>query len=190
MDGLLPSLSIPVMNSTTQSPREEAVPNPTGVTGKQANPNPSNSKDNASKRQTEHYTERESDDEANLFEGPNEFCDEHADSEDEKWLEENLPGASANNEDSASLSCPACFAQLSVQCQQHSRYQNQFRALFVSNCRVVAKETLRLRLDENDSAVEKKEPADCFQPVHCSKCETRVGVVDREGVYHFFNVVY
>lgn len=138
----------------------------------------------------EEYEERRSDDEEDLFEEPDELFDEHADSEDEKWVRENLLGSSTCSEDVATVSCPSCFAQLSMQCQQHTRYQNQFRALFVTNCRVVVKESLQVRSEVHEQSEEKREPPECFRPVNCSKCETRVAVLDQEGVYHFFNVVY
>ncbi len=35
----------------------------------------------------------------------------------------------------AILSCPLCFTTLCIDCQQHDTYDNQFRAMFVMNCR-------------------------------------------------------
>lgn len=35
----------------------------------------------------------------------------------------------------AILSCPLCFTTLCIDCQQHDKYDNQFRAMFVMNCR-------------------------------------------------------
>ena len=33
------------------------------------------------------------------------------------------------------------------------------------------------------------EEADCYHPVTCSNCNTRIAVYDSEEVYHFFNVI-
>lgn len=35
----------------------------------------------------------------------------------------------------AILSCPLCFTTLCIDCQQHEKWENQFRAMFVMNCR-------------------------------------------------------
>lgn len=36
----------------------------------------------------------------------------------------------------ALLSCPSCFTTLCIDCQQHERIPNQYRAMFVQNCKV------------------------------------------------------
>ncbi|PVU99355.1 hypothetical protein BB559_000767 [Furculomyces boomerangus] len=71
------------------------------------------------------------------------------------------------------LSCPGCFTMLCLDSQQHERYKEQYRAMFVENCRV-DEETLQ---DE------------VYHPVYCQVCQTQVGVCDEDKVYHFFHVL-
>jgi len=64
--------------------------------------------------------------------------DEQADEEDEKWVDKNiskyLPEDARKSD--ALLSCPCCFTLLCAHCQRHETYLNQYRAIFVRNCRV------------------------------------------------------
>ncbi len=62
---------------------------------------------------------------------PAEFYDPEADDKDEAWA---ARMRRARHSD-AILSCPLCFTTLCIDCQQHERYENQFRAMFVMNCR-------------------------------------------------------
>jgi len=113
----------------------------------------------------------------------------------------------------AVLSCPACMTLLTRDCQRHELYKTQYRAMFVQNCRAVEGETLYMpsgpskrgqkrRRHENGQAPIKSNtrldassvPSDCkaedlFRPVVCSVCNTEIGVVDSEEVYHLFNVL-
>lgn len=78
----------------------------------------------------------------------------------------------------AELSCPACFTLLCVDCQQHVEYENQFRAMFVQNCRV------------DDKTVLTYDDSEEYNPVYCSECGTQIGVFSvEEEIYHFFNVI-
>ncbi|XP_068232918.1 E2F-associated phosphoprotein-like [Palaemon carinicauda] len=43
----------------------------------------------------------------------------------------------------AVLNCPACLTMLSIDCQRHEVYHNQFRAMFVFNCNVKCSEVLK-----------------------------------------------
>ena len=96
---------------------------------------------------------------------------------------------------------------------RHSTYKNQYRAMFVSNCRVNIEEILRFpevdqkskkkrkgkkrKLTEATGTADTETPStsrdektdDIFHPVHCLQCNTEVGVFDKEEVYHFFNVL-
>eukprot|EP00871_Galdieria_phlegrea_P002565 jgi/Galph1/3309/GphlegSOOS_G1996.1 len=102
-----------------------------------------------------------------LFQEADPFYDEHADSEDEKWVRENLyhgvmykREGNVNKEtgeefassqedledDKFRLSCPCCFTLLCVRCQQHEEYESQFRAVFVTNCRIREDQRLKIRV--------------------------------------------
>lgn len=45
------------------------------------------------------------------------------------------PLCRSSHKSDALLSCPLCFTTLCIDCQQHAVYDNQFRAMFVMNCR-------------------------------------------------------
>lgn len=149
-----------------------------------------------------------------MFQEADPFYDEHADSEDEKWVRENLfhdgllrKGDKKQDEeewkdlhdDEFQLSCPCCFTLLCVQCQQHEEYENQFRAVFVKNCRVIKDQKLQVRVRglEGDKEYQQLKEAgklpllqDKYLPVVCAICQTQVGVLDQDEVYHFCNVLY
>ena len=78
----------------------------------------------------------------------------------------------------ATLSCPCCFTVICYDCQRHETYRNQFRAMFVANCHISEDSLLRSTID---SVV--------FKPVACNHCNTEVGVIDEDEVYHFFSVL-
>eukprot|EP00040_Diaphanoeca_grandis_P036683 m.235494 g.235494 ORF g.235494 m.235494 type:complete len:315 (-) comp33664_c11_seq2:262-1206(-) len=97
----------------------------------------------------------------------------------------------------ALLNCAACMCVLSLDCQRHEKYENQFRAMFVHNCKVEATENLYFRENtrkfktkqarENDTQINADDQA--FHPVKCTECDAVVGVYDVDEVYHFFNVL-
>eukprot|EP01116_Phalansterium_solitarium_P011400 TRINITY_DN27062_c0_g1_i1.p1 TRINITY_DN27062_c0_g1~~TRINITY_DN27062_c0_g1_i1.p1 ORF type:complete len:242 (+),score=45.21 TRINITY_DN27062_c0_g1_i1:63-788(+) len=69
------------------------------------------------------------------------------DDADAQWVEAELlahMGKGAKRSD-AVLNCPCCFALLSIDCQRHETYVNQFRAMFVRNCKVYRDRELRYR---------------------------------------------
>jgi hypothetical protein len=66
---------------------------------------------------------------------------------------------------------------------RHDLYPNQYRAMFVhdKNCRIAYDHILRQKGNSGREEV--------FYSVRCSNCDTEVGVLDEEEVFHFFNVV-
>ena len=66
---------------------------------------------------------------------------------------------------------------------RHASYQNQWRAMFVQNCRVNWNERLRY------GQPAERQAAEVYQPVGCAQCGTEIGVLDADEVYHFFNVI-
>lgn len=104
----------------------------------------------------------------------------------------------------AVISCPACFSVLCMDCQRHEIYANQFRAMFVMNCKIDRSETLTVPLKKsfNKKSKGKKgkglpaeeaisnvatSASDKFFPVKCKVCNSQVAVYDCEEIYHFFN---
>ena len=103
---------------------------------------------------------------------------------------------------SAVLNCPACFAVLCLDCQQHEKYHHQFRAMFVMNCTEDTTKRLTFPVPKNKSTKNSKkrkeeeakfnnelDPEEVFHPVKCNHCSTQVAVYDSEEVYHFFNTI-
>ena len=92
------------------------------------------------------------------FEDFDPFYDPEADDEDEKWVQneriKHLQKRSNNSMlgnapkratlSDAILSCPACMAIVCIDCQRHEFYPNQYRAMFVVNCKVSYDELLHL----------------------------------------------
>eukprot|EP01119_Soliformovum_irregulare_P009975 TRINITY_DN2407_c0_g1_i2.p1 TRINITY_DN2407_c0_g1~~TRINITY_DN2407_c0_g1_i2.p1 ORF type:complete len:204 (+),score=45.89 TRINITY_DN2407_c0_g1_i2:42-653(+) len=114
------------------------------------------------------------------------------------------------------ICCPLCFTLLSALTQQHTTYPGQYRALFVRNCRIDADVELRFKKQKKTKQRRKKKldmedeemPVNSFEesskilvesehlyekeayhPVHCIRCDAKVGVIDEEEMYHFFNVL-
>jgi len=144
-----------------------------------------------------------------------ELYDPHADSDDERWAAVHLaapaaarrggggggggggsvgggrsappPAAAGGGSDgdaaaSPRLSCPCCFTLLCVACQRHEAYTDHYRAVFVRNVKPLA--GVPLRVTGADAVA-----GDAFDAVACAVCETPVGVLDGEEVYHFCHVV-
>jgi hypothetical protein len=113
----------------------------------------------------------------------------------------------------AVLNCPCCMTTLCMDCQRHEKYQTQYRAMFVSSCKINEEEQLKYPKEEFDSMalnmkkfkkkkISKEESKsqiepnqvlkeyDIFRPVMCQICNTEVGVYEEKGeLYHFFNVI-
>ena len=134
------------------------------------------------------------------------FYDPNMDDEDQKWADDfrrqyvpkGFPGTKEKplpNSD-AVLNCPACFILLCLDCQRHSQYEHQYRAMFVMNCEVDHSQHLKYpkaknkrkkgRKNKNEPMVDEN---DMFNPVKCNRCSTQVAVYDKDEVYHFFNVI-
>ncbi|XP_076100514.1 E2F-associated phosphoprotein-like [Mytilus galloprovincialis] len=131
--------------------------------------------------------------------------DPDLDEEDQRWVDAErqayqLPvpsGSKSKRQNSdAVLNCPACMTLLCLDCQGHDVYENQYRAMFVKNCRVDTSELLKQPLQKKKRKKKQKtldttnnETEDNFHPVKCTECSTVVGVFDNDEVYHFFNVL-
>merc|ERR1712112_454074 len=105
------------------------------------------------------------------MEEADELHDPDADREDERWVEKNL-----SNGNALSLSCLGCFTQLCYQAQKHDSYE-QYRALQVYLC----------KFDKNITLTQ--DDGEAVHPVRCDVCNAEVAVVDKDEVYHFFNVI-
>ena len=70
--------------------------------------------------------------------------------------------------------------------------------MFVFNCLVETGETLTYKIKEKKrrrrgrgkkEEEEKEGEGELYNPVKCAVCQTKVGVYDKEEIYHFFNVL-
>jgi hypothetical protein len=103
----------------------------------------------------------------------------------------------------AVLSCPCCFNIVCLDCQQHERFADQFRAMFVLN--VVVHWESKLFYDEQHKCLRSlddiptsamiehqifpmsPDKSCCYFSVCCAICQTQVAVIDMsDEVYHFF----
>ncbi|XP_053143137.1 E2F-associated phosphoprotein isoform X2 [Hemicordylus capensis] len=105
----------------------------------------------------------------------------------------------------AVLNCPACMTTLCLDCQRHETYKTQYRAMFVMNCTVIKEEILKYKgplnkktkrghkktkqSSESFVGLEKQEEEEIYHPVKCTECSTEVAVLDKDEVFHFFNVL-
>ncbi|XP_045182669.2 E2F-associated phosphoprotein-like [Mercenaria mercenaria] len=135
--------------------------------------------------------------------------DPNIDDDNEKWMENQRRsylskgnGISTQKHrrlphSDAVLDCPACMTTLCLDCQRHDVYDNQYRAMFVTNCKVDTSEFLKYPKTDKRSRKRKKASqnsdndtnVDKFHPVKCEECNTVVAVFDEDEVYHFFNVL-
>ena len=100
------------------------------------------------------------------------------------------------------------LSPLSLSPCRHANYSNQFRAMFVMNCRINREEVLRhvprltkrerqkrwrkgkRRRGEGGSGEGEGEvETEVYNPVHCAECNTEVAVYDKEEIFHFYNVL-
>lgn len=83
---------------------------------------------------------------------------------------------------------------------RHESYKTQYRAMFVMNCVVNKEEILKYRKKvkrskkrkhskEIDSIQSNQEEEEIYHPVLCTECSTEVAVMDKDEVFHFFNVL-
>eukprot|EP00012_Vannella_robusta_P009652 CAMPEP_0206205938 /NCGR_PEP_ID=MMETSP0166-20121206/14557_1 /ASSEMBLY_ACC=CAM_ASM_000260 /TAXON_ID=95228 /ORGANISM="Vannella robusta, Strain DIVA3 518/3/11/1/6" /LENGTH=177 /DNA_ID=CAMNT_0053626131 /DNA_START=49 /DNA_END=582 /DNA_ORIENTATION=+ len=130
------------------------------------------------------------------------YYDHQRDEKDEKWAHKNISGAQERSGTDAVLNCPSCFTLLCVDCQRHEIFSDQYRAMFVTNCKVncYAQVTFKAkkkakrnqktkweRVEVDDSSAHA--PDELYFPVTCAYCETEVAVYDCNEIYHFFNTV-
>ncbi|NXU64934.1 EAPP protein, partial [Horornis vulcanius] len=141
--------------------------------------------------------------------------DPEEDSRDQEWVDSQRRGyrnqrrapqqrqakpAAVPNSD-AVLNCPACMTTLCLDCQRHESYKTQYRAMFVMNCVVNKEEILKYRKKvkrrskkikhskEIGSIQSDQEEEEIYHPVLCTECSTEVAVMDKDEVFHFFNVL-
>jgi hypothetical protein len=154
--------------------------------------------------------------------------DPEMDDEDQKWVDKQRrlyqPETRGGHvkplpTSDAVLNCPGCMSLLCMDCQRHTVYQHQYRAMFVTNCTVRYDQKLHYPNPPAKNAKRKGKTAakaapssaakegagvDCtalatgssnaasdeiFHPVVCSICNSEVGVYDQDEVYHFFNIL-
>ncbi|XP_068802531.1 E2F-associated phosphoprotein [Struthio camelus] len=138
--------------------------------------------------------------------------DPEEDSRDQAWVDSQRRGyrnqrqaqqqkpLAVPNSD-AVLNCPACMTTLCLDCQRHESYKTQYRAMFVMNCSVNKDEILKYRKKlkkrnkkmrhskESTSIQSNQEEEEVYHPVMCTECSTEVAVMDKDEVFHFFNVL-
>ncbi|KAM3177718.1 hypothetical protein ACTXT7_003989 [Hymenolepis weldensis] len=88
----------------------------------------------------------------------------------------------------AILNCPGCMSLLSLNCQRHSKYRTQYRTMFTINCKVADDKTqvpAAIDLSQDTSSADIED----LKKVVCEICNTPVGVLESNGVYHLFNVL-
>ncbi|XP_041354522.1 E2F-associated phosphoprotein-like isoform X2 [Gigantopelta aegis] len=140
--------------------------------------------------------------------------DPNMDGDDQKWVDRQRvwcrpqTNTSRRNEkvkplpsSDAVLDCPACMTTLCMDCQRHSTYSNQYRAMFVMNCVVDTSEILKYPKEIGKKKNKKKKRQsnrettpdqtddDKYNPVKCTECGTVVAMFDQDEVYHFFNIL-
>ncbi|KAM8807120.1 EAPP protein, partial [Eudromia elegans] len=140
--------------------------------------------------------------------------DPEEDSRDQEWVDsqrrgyrnqsqvqqrQQKPRAVPNSD--AVLNCPGCMTTLCLDCQRHESYKTQYRAMFVMNCSVNKEEILKYRKKlnkrnkkmkhnkETTSMQTNQEEEEIYHPVMCTECATEVAVMDKDEVFHFFNVL-
>ncbi|XP_062431916.1 E2F-associated phosphoprotein [Rhea pennata] len=139
--------------------------------------------------------------------------DPEEDSRDQEWVDSQRRGyhnqrrvqqqqkpVAVPNSD-AVLNCPACMTTLCLDCQRHESYKTQYRAMFVMNCSVNKEEILKYKKKlqkrnkkmrhskETTSVLSNQEEEEIYHPVMCTECSTEVAVMDKDEVFHFFNVL-
>mmetsp|Transcript_13524 Transcript_13524/g.20571 ORF Transcript_13524/g.20571 Transcript_13524/m.20571 type:complete len:215 (+) Transcript_13524:114-758(+) len=108
--------------------------------------------------------------------------------------QEDITAESERPPTDAVLSCPCCFTTVCMDCQRHTKYHDQFRAMFVMNISVnwesnlVFDPSVKLLVHEkqNSSQSPIRENQEFYYAVNCINCQTQVAVLDmREELYHF-----
>jgi len=96
---------------------------------------------------------------------------------------------------------PVVWLAFSPLLRRHESYKTQYRAMFVMNCFVNKEEILKYRKkvkkrnkkrkhsEETTPAQSNQEEEEVYHPVLCTECSTEVAVMDKDEVFHFFNVL-
>lgn len=111
--------------------------------------------------------------------GADELYDAELDDMDELFVEQLRPGQAASD---AVLSCPGCFATVCTLCQRHATRRNQFRAIDVGSATTTA-------IEYRGGEAGGDGDGGRLLEVHCSCCDTFLGVKDEGGVFHLFHVI-
>ena len=127
----------------------------------------------------------------------------------EETTSKNIIYIGANTD--AILNCPCCMTNVCYDCQRHEKFKTQYRAMFVTNCKINDQEQLRYPKNEMDTKKFNKKKSkltkviesvadieigdetnleqmkyDFFKPVACLNCNTEIGVYEeKEEIYHF-----
>ncbi|KAL3137158.1 hypothetical protein ABBQ32_006726 [Trebouxia sp. C0010 RCD-2024] len=121
-----------------------------------------------------------------------ELYDSEADEQDQKWVEQQRQGRRSD----AILSCPGCLTTVCVDCQRHEYITTQYRAMFVTNCRVSTTPKLASSKTQQKAGGKRQRDPQSSQsdvqeqvfPVFCGTCDAELGVLDAEEVIHFHSV--
>lgn len=111
------------------------------------------------------------------------------------------PISSDDNRFLGSRVLPMVWLAFSSLLCRHESYKTQYRAMFVMNCIVNKEEILKYRKKlkkrskkmkhskETTSVQSNQEEEEVYHPVLCTECSTEVAVMDKDEVFHFFNVL-
>ncbi|XP_074646580.1 E2F-associated phosphoprotein-like [Tubulanus polymorphus] len=141
-----------------------------------------------------------------VFSNDDLLYDPQMDDDDQKWIDNQRsrcrPAIKASKNDKkhsktdAVLNCPACMTTVCLDCQRHELYNNQYRAMFVLNCDVDYTQQLKYpvkskkkKTKRSDNTDSENSDMDLYHPVKCTECQTEVAVMDKDEVFHFFNVL-
>ena len=110
------------------------------------------------------------------------FYEEGLDDKDQAFVDKLRGGRQSD----AVLSCPACFETVTLDCQRHYKWEDQYRAMFVRNVRVDTKSHL---VAAGHALAAGRGGRRAVQRGVLRAMGELVGVGDREEVYHFFNTL-
>ena len=105
----------------------------------------------------------------------------------------------------AILSCPCCFTTVCMDCQQHEKYTNQYRAMFVMNIGVnwhrkmifneeksMLEDAIGTTVVDNtkDNSTDNNKNIVYYYPVFCLNCGTEVASLNMDDeIYHFYGCI-
>lgn len=104
------------------------------------------------------------------------------DDADERWMQRARGGRASD----ALLSCPGCFTTVCIECQQHALYHTQYRAVFAQH--VVVDRSHPVTTQQRGRSAKRARPSEVHWKVLCEVCDTELGAMDEEEVYHFYHV--